>query len=245
MPAHSSHILQPLDVGCFAPLKRAYSKEIRVLALDHIGQIDKKAFIATLGEVFEKAFSKANILLSFRATGLVSSDPLVVLSKLDVKPRTPSPPLSVEPQWNPKTPTNANEIEAQSTLLRDCIQRHQGSSPTPMMDIVDQLQRGTAMLLHGQTLLAARVLQLEASNKAASERKSRKRKRIQEDGDLSKEEAEDLVAQCDVRAQIEGESREGRARTDAGKRGKGHCRRCRETGHNSRTCKKDVVDVSD
>jgi hypothetical protein len=34
------------------------------------------------------------------------------------------------------------------------------------------------MLLHGQTLLAAQVLQLEASNKAASERKSRKRKRI-------------------------------------------------------------------
>jgi hypothetical protein len=215
------------------------------LALDYIGRIDKKAFIATLREVFEKAFSKANILSSFRATGLVPNNPLVVLSKLNVKPRTPSPPLSAEPQWNPKTPTNANEIEAQSTLLRDRIQRHQGSSPTPMMEIVDQLQRGTAMLLHGQTLLAARVLQLEASNKAASERKSRKRKRIQEGGDLSKEEAEDLIAQCDVRAQIEGESRDGRARTGAVKRGKGHCRRCRETGHNSRTCKKDVVDVSD
>jgi hypothetical protein len=24
MPAHSSHLLQPLDVGCFGPLKRAY-----------------------------------------------------------------------------------------------------------------------------------------------------------------------------------------------------------------------------
>jgi hypothetical protein len=97
MPVHLSHILQPLDVGCFAPLKRAYSKEIRVLALDHIGRIDKKAFIATFAKVFDKAFSKANILSSFRATGLVPSDLLVVLSKLDVKPRTPSPPLSVEP----------------------------------------------------------------------------------------------------------------------------------------------------
>jgi hypothetical protein len=245
MPPHSSHILQPLDVGCFAPLKRAYSKEIRVLALDHIGRIDKKAFIATLGKVFDKAFSKANIVSSFKATGLVPNDPLVVLSKLDVKPRTPTPPLSGRAQWNPKTPTNANEIEAQSTLLRDRIQRHQGSSPTPMVEIVDQLQRGTAILLHGQTLLAARVLQLEASNKAASERKSRKRKRIQEGGDLSKEEAEDLMAQCDVGAQIEGESREGRARTGAGKRGKRHCKRCGETGHNSRTCEKDVVGVSD
>lgn len=244
MPPHSSHILQPLDVGCFAPLKRAYSKEIRVLALDYIGRIDKKAFIATFAKVFDKAFSKANILSSFRATGLVPNDPLVVLSKLNVKVRTPTPPLLGEPQWNPKTPTNASEIEAQSTLLRDRIQKHQGSSPTPMVEIVDQLQRGTAMLLHGQTLLAARVLQLEASNKAASERKSRKRKRIQKGGDLSREEAEDLIAQCDVRAQIKGESCEGRARTGAGKRGKGHCRLCRETGHNSRTCKKDIVEVS-
>ncbi|KAF2174716.1 DDE-domain-containing protein, partial [Zopfia rhizophila CBS 207.26] len=26
IPAHSSHILQPLDVGCFWPLKRAYRR---------------------------------------------------------------------------------------------------------------------------------------------------------------------------------------------------------------------------
>ena len=114
-----------------------------------------------------------------------------------------------------------------------------------MVETVDQLNRGTAMLLHGQTLLAARVLQLEASNKAASERKSRKRKRIHKGGDLSKEQAEDLIAQCDVGAQVEGESREGRARTGAGNQRKRHCKRCGETGHNSRTCEKDVVDVSD
>jgi hypothetical protein len=215
------------------------------LALDHIGRIDKKAFIATFSKVFNKAFSKANVLSSFKATGLVPNGPLVVLSKLDVKSRTLTPPLLEEPQRNPKTPTNANEIEAQSTLLRSRIQRHQGSSPTPMVEIVDQLQRGTAMLLHGQTLLAARVLQLEASNKAASERKSRKRKWIQQGGDLSKEQAEDLIAQWDVGAQVEEETRKSRARTGVGKRSKRHCKRCGETGHNSRTCEKDIVDISD
>ncbi|KAJ8113852.1 hypothetical protein OPT61_g4120 [Boeremia exigua] len=146
---------RPLDVGCFAPLKQAYSREIRGLALDHIGRIDKKAFIATFAKVFEQAFLKANITASFKATGLVPNDLLVVLLKLDVKVRTPTPPALGELQWNPRTPTNANEILAQSTLLRDRIQKHQGSSPTPMVEIVDQLQRGTAMLLHGQTLLAA------------------------------------------------------------------------------------------
>jgi hypothetical protein len=32
MPAHSSHILQPLDVVCFSPLKLKYSQRIRDLA---------------------------------------------------------------------------------------------------------------------------------------------------------------------------------------------------------------------
>jgi hypothetical protein len=112
MPLHLSHILQPLDVGCFAPLKRAYGKEIRALAVDHVGRIDKKAFIATFAKVFEEAFLQANIRSSFRATGLVPNDPLVVLSKLDVKRCTPTPPLLGATQWNPKTPTNAAEIEA-------------------------------------------------------------------------------------------------------------------------------------
>jgi hypothetical protein len=33
MPAYSSHILHPLDVGCFAPLKRAYGQQIGNLTL--------------------------------------------------------------------------------------------------------------------------------------------------------------------------------------------------------------------
>ena len=96
------------------------------------------------------------------------------------------------------------------------------------------------MILHSQTLLAARVVQLEASNEAAFARKARKKRRIQKGGDLSKQEAEDLIAQLDVGAQVEGETCEGRARTSVGKQRKSHCRRCGEIGHNSRTCKKDT-----
>jgi hypothetical protein len=164
------------------------------MATDHIGRIDKKAFIASSAKVFKPAFSKTNIQSSFRATSLVPYNPLVVLSKLEVKPHTPTPPALGTTQWNPKTPSNAAGIEAQSTLLRDRIQKHQGLSPSPIVAMVNQPRKGTEMILHSQTLLAARVLQLEASNRAASERKSHKRKRIQKGGDLSNEQAEDLMA---------------------------------------------------
>ena len=31
MPAHTSHLLQPLDVSCFSPLKRSYGQEVQEL----------------------------------------------------------------------------------------------------------------------------------------------------------------------------------------------------------------------
>ncbi|KAF1924196.1 CENP-B protein, partial [Didymella exigua CBS 183.55] len=45
MPPHSSHLLQPLDVGCFSPLKRAYSREIEALIRHHINHITKLEFL--------------------------------------------------------------------------------------------------------------------------------------------------------------------------------------------------------
>ena len=43
MPAHSSHILQPLDVGCFSPLKKAYGRQIEHLMKASITHITKDA----------------------------------------------------------------------------------------------------------------------------------------------------------------------------------------------------------
>jgi hypothetical protein len=65
MPLHASHILQPLDVSCFAPLKQAYRIEIRGLADSHINYVNKKVFLATFLAVYKKAVLKSNILLSF------------------------------------------------------------------------------------------------------------------------------------------------------------------------------------
>jgi hypothetical protein len=52
MPAHALHILQPLDVGCFSLLKRAYKKEVGALANSHINYIDKLAFLAAFTTVY-------------------------------------------------------------------------------------------------------------------------------------------------------------------------------------------------
>jgi hypothetical protein len=45
MPPHSSHILQPLDVGCFGPLKKSYGRQIEHLMRQQCTHITKEDFI--------------------------------------------------------------------------------------------------------------------------------------------------------------------------------------------------------
>jgi hypothetical protein len=91
MPPHSSHLLQPLDVGCFSPLKRAYSREVESLIRHHINHITKLEFLPAFKAAFSRSFTSANICSAFRGAGLVPLQPDAVLSKLDVQLRTPTP----------------------------------------------------------------------------------------------------------------------------------------------------------
>jgi hypothetical protein len=127
MPPHSSHLLQPLDVGCFSPLKRAYSREVESLIRHHINYITKLEFLPAFKVAFDRSFTPANICSAFRGAGLVPLQPDAVLSKLDIKLRTPTPPAVLEALWQARTPSNTRELKAQSTLIRDRVQRHQGS----------------------------------------------------------------------------------------------------------------------
>ena len=51
MPPHSSHILQPLDVGCFVVLKRLYGQAIEAQIRVGINHIDKDDFLTLYQEV--------------------------------------------------------------------------------------------------------------------------------------------------------------------------------------------------
>ncbi|KAH6417832.1 hypothetical protein HBI59_250890 [Parastagonospora nodorum] len=136
MPPHSSHLLQPLDVGCFAPLKKA----------------------------------------------LVLFDLERVILALDVRIRTLLL-LTVEDRlWQSQTPTN----------------------------------------------------------KAATRRKSHKRKRVQEEGTLTVEDGLRRTTLKEFGARSDRKKAKKQIRAGAGELSQRRCGRCNETGHNARTCKKAV-----
>ena len=92
MPAHSSHLLQPLDVGCFAPLKQAYGRQVEGLIRLHINHVTKLEFLPAFKQAYQEAIANENIISSFRGAGLVPFNPEAVLLKLDIKLRTLTPP---------------------------------------------------------------------------------------------------------------------------------------------------------
>ena len=83
MPAHLSHLLQPLDMGCFSPLKRLYGTQVEGQMRLGINYIIKEDFLSVYYIAHAQAITEKNILSSFLATGLIPFNPDCVLSTLD------------------------------------------------------------------------------------------------------------------------------------------------------------------
>jgi hypothetical protein len=136
------------------------------------------------------------------------------------------------------------ELEAQSTLIRERVQRHKSSSPASIIKAINQLKKGAEVMMLSTELMRDRITSLEKANEAASKRKQRKRKRIQREGVLTKGDGEDLLAQREAERQVTREQCQDGERSGVSRQALARCKRCRETGHNSRTCKKDTLDTA-
>jgi DDE superfamily endonuclease len=123
MPAHSSHILQPLNVVCFSPLKTKYSQRVRDLARKRVYHINKEGFLPAFKHAFFDVFTYDNCKKAFKASGLVPIDAQVVIDRLDVRLRTPPPAPLLETPWQSKTPNNTYEFGSQSKLVGQSLVR--------------------------------------------------------------------------------------------------------------------------
>jgi hypothetical protein len=145
MPPHSSHLLQPLDVGCFGPLKTAFSKQNQDLIRNHVFHVTKVDFITAFKQAFLASFTQANIQAGFRGSGLHPFDPEAALFHLDPVPMSLSQPSSQE-SWCAKTLSNTKEVDKQTTLIKQRLKRHQSSSLTPILEALDQLSKGAQVM---------------------------------------------------------------------------------------------------
>ena len=226
MPPHSSHLLQPLDISCFGPLKHYYGQKIREMAQNGIHAIDKMDFLSNYTKIHAHAFSKANILSGFAAAGLIPFKPEKVLAKLHIKLKTPTPPSSSSSNQSfylGRTPANLYQLNQQKKQIQDL--QNQSLSSVVADQMLEKFMKSTEVAMQDAVLLKQELHQLRTSNKHQKEKKKITRAFIQDGGSLTGDEGLQRLREREVQ-----EEPSSRSRRPA------RCSNCNQEGHNRLKC---------
>ena len=150
LPPHSTHLTQPLDVGCFQPFKHYHAEAIDNAMRSGEGDFGKLEFLAKFQTMRTKTFKKSTIQSAFRNTGLIPYNPEVVLQKVRALPRstrtvTPPPPDSTNEMTSvcTTTPHRPHEIKNQAHTLINSMKRDQRLVHPKFQPYLDRFIRGS------------------------------------------------------------------------------------------------------
>ena len=85
-PPHCTHVLQGLDVVCFAKMKHQFRAEIKKFENLHCHGVTKEDFAGVFGQAFLQAFDEDTVKAAFSATGVWPYNPDVLRHGRDVHP---------------------------------------------------------------------------------------------------------------------------------------------------------------
>lgn len=88
LPAHTTHKLQPLDVGCFGPMQRKWVERVEEIVLETGHRLERDDFVVEYLQVRDQAVTKQVIEAAWRKTGLVPFNP-DVFTEADFAPSRP------------------------------------------------------------------------------------------------------------------------------------------------------------
>jgi hypothetical protein len=100
MPPNLTHLLQPVDVAVFQPLKHHQAKALDIIVRDGCTKITKLEFLSYIQEIRIQAMKESTVKSAFRKTGIWPFSPQVVLQQIAsrIPEHTPSPPPFLNPQ---------------------------------------------------------------------------------------------------------------------------------------------------
>lgn len=96
LPPHGTHLMQPLDLCAFSPLKASHQKILQAYVRDGHLNFNRVDFIREITGIYEKGLSTHNLMSGFERAGLYPIDRDVILGQLkrkqrrDPKPAIPS-----------------------------------------------------------------------------------------------------------------------------------------------------------
>ena len=111
---HSTSKLCPLDVSCFAPLKRSYSKSVTEWMAESPANVMSKWVWPTLfGKAYDAAITTENITSGFRRCGIVPYSPRAIRAE-DFKTSMPFDKLPQDKLWPQEHPLEWVYLELQT-----------------------------------------------------------------------------------------------------------------------------------
>jgi hypothetical protein len=121
---HTSHFLQPLDVGVFHAFKHWHSEAVFAASYTGISKFTRVEFLTALLSIREKTFKLRTIQHGFRLTGIVPFYPAQILENMaeyqpPPTPKSPSPISSLIS--SEATPKNARKFEAYERQINESL----------------------------------------------------------------------------------------------------------------------------
>ncbi|KJZ69758.1 hypothetical protein HIM_10841 [Hirsutella minnesotensis 3608] len=198
-PPHSTHLLQPLDVVMFQPLKHYHAEALDLIVRDGCANITKIEFLSVIQEVRRKAFREDSILSAFKKSGLVPYDPLVVMRRIQERQEralTPPPPPAPELQSSPfNTPVTLRQLKKIAYDLQ--TQAKEEDFNPALKRTLDQFVRGA--LTQGTELLYTMrdLKRTKMAEEVTRRRRSQKNQQLKAGGVLTVDHARKIVRQKD------------------------------------------------
>jgi hypothetical protein len=219
-------------------LKRAYSRLIESKIRARINHIDKLDFLEAYPSARIEAFKSETIKNSFAAAGLMPYNPDRVISKLDIRLRTPTPPSSRGSEWEPKTPSNYVQLQKQASSIKALLKQRSKSPPSPLKSAIDQVLKACQITMQSAALLEKEVSELRATNETKKRKRTRSIRQIASEEGLSVLEASTLAMQPEqaILAQVSREARPPPAHLQPRTRALPKCRACGIEGHKRNAC---------
>ncbi|EEA18842.1 pogo transposable element, putative [Talaromyces marneffei ATCC 18224] len=198
MPPHSSHLLQPLDVGCFAVLKRYYGQAVEQRMRLGFNHIDKLDFLTAFPQARTVAYKAQTIRNSFAATGLVPFNPDRVIQQLNIQLKTPTPPPSRSSNTQSsclQTPQNIRQFVRQSTTINKRINECTGSlnQNQEINQAIIRLSKAYETIANDVLLVRKENHDLRAAHEKEKQKRQKSKKQISIEHGITSEEAPALV----------------------------------------------------
>ena len=170
-------------------LKRVYGRLVESKMRVGINYIDKFDFLEAYPLAQIEAFKSETIKNSFGVAGLVPFLSERVISKLDTRLRTPTPPASRGSEssrnFTPKTPFTEKELRRQALSIKALLRTRSRSPPSLLDRALNQLMKGFRLTMQGAILLAEENKELRAANEKQKQKRARSKRHIPTEEGLS------------------------------------------------------------